>query len=148
VAQLWSLGGMMFMRACKVLLGLIGTLVCLTGCVNQHSAQHQLAVSFVFCGYTNGGHSANLELIDYGRNLVEYRGPGVEVWNGTAWKDYSIDDADLAVRLASKNGVGSSEIMTVPVPPSPALWRAYINCIFYNHDLHGSLAIWTHDIQR
>jgi hypothetical protein len=134
----------------QVTIGLISVLLFGAGCVHGHQTRTkqtrtELAISFAFCQYTNNGQSAVLLLSDPGRRVVYHEGPHVEVWNGTAWKGYMPDMAEVAVLATMQPGSGP---MTVSVPPSPARWRAMVGCQLYAHDIKGNLTIWSPPVQR
>jgi hypothetical protein len=142
------------MSAYQVLIPLISVLVWGAGCAHQQSPPPERAVSFpqltlslVFRGYTNGGHSATLQLFDGTSCVQQYDGPYVEYWNETDWKEYAVGPDDAAIRGASKHP-RKGEMMTAPVPPGPARWRASVACVIRSHDVAGHVHIWSPEIQR
>ena len=88
------------------LVGLLGVLLCGAGCTHSRLSQSQLAVSFAFCGYTNDGHSATLELVEDSASIQQYDGPYVEFLSGGEWKVYQSDPGEAAVCAASKHMKG------------------------------------------
>jgi len=131
--------------------GALPALLCIlvagAGCAHDRPAHPQLAVSFVFRGYTDGGHAARFQLIDYSECIQQYEGPYVECWDGAAWKNYRANPSEAAVREASKHLTSRRQTMTVPLPPGPVRWRASVDCVFYG-ELRGRFVVWSREFQR
>ena len=105
----------------------------------------QIDISFTFCAYTNDGDSACLLLTDDSGSISQYSGPYVVFWNGRKWEHYP--PAFTALAEATKH-MRKSENMIAPVPPAPARWRAYVDCVVFNQKVRGTVSVWTPMIQR